>query len=899
MTSSLHSILEQAREADKAGNHSLALMNYRLYLKHETRDPQAWADYGGLLFENGRFEDSLQACFKALEIEPGFESALINKAAALVGLDRMEEAKDIYKYLLSINPDNNQVIIELQKCLYKMKNTASIEDELLRILDTNQNNIEALTVLISIYLLKNDHDKIKLYWEKLINIKFKDDEALCEKSHLYLLLGEFQDGFKLYEHRKKANNNFTSNGQRWAGEPFPGRTLFLYWEQGFGDTIMMLRYGALVKAMGGTVVLQVQGALAELAKTCAGFDHVVTNQDTIPKYDLQLPLMSLPLALGTDINTVPANIPYLSVPQVVPNKEAIIVRLNQSDKLKKIGLVWAGSKEYSGDDSRSISPELLKPFEKFQGAAWYSLQREAPDLVPFNGITPMADLMDTFADTAFVISNMDLIVAVDTAIAHLAGALGKPVALMLPFSPDWRWMLNRGDSPWYPTVRIYRLASGGNWEDVVNSVVNDCGSIIQNIAENIILYLDNADFLVSKECFNEAAKIYKKILSLDPNNIQASLALGKILLNLGSLEAAQDWLEHVTTLDPNNNSALEHLLVIYIQQGDFDRSEFVYDKMVDINYIGNKRNFERGIGKLLHGKLKEGFELDQTQTQLIKGVVQHPKPQWGGGRFDGQVLLLYWDRGGFGDVIQVLRYGPIVKALGGRVVLQVQAPLVDLAKTCAGFDEVVSANDPPPHFDLQLPLLSLPFVLGTDIDNVPGAVPYMGVPEQVQNKNLIDSRIALARPSLRGGVTWSGNPNFKRQAHRSIPDQLLIPLGEIEHIVWYSFLREEPGLLPIPGMVPVADLLGDFSDTAYALSKMDFVVSVDTALAHLAGALGKPMFLVIPFMPDWRWMLGRSDSPWYPTMEIFRHPSPGNCAAAVQALKQGIIESAKSLPLHL
>jgi hypothetical protein len=231
-------------------------------------------------------------------------------------------------------------------------------------------------------------------------------------------------------------------------------------------------------------------------------------------------------------------------------------------------------------------------------------------------------------------------------------------------------------------------------------------------------------------------------------------------------------------------------------------------------------------------------------------------------------------------------------------VLQVQAPLVDLAKTCAGFDEVISVKDPPPHFDVQLPLLSLPFVLGTDIGTIPQTVPYLGVPEHIQNKNLIDSRIALARPSLRVGVTWCGNPNFKRQAHRSIPDQLLKPLCEIEQIVWYSFLREEPSSLPIPGMVPVGDLLGDFSDTAYALSKVDFVVSVDTALAHLAGALGAPMFLVIPFMPDWRWMLGRSDSPWYPTMKIFRHPSPGNCAAAVQALRQGIIEKAKSLPLH-
>jgi tetratricopeptide (TPR) repeat protein len=895
---SLYFILEQAREADKVGNHSLALMNYRLFLKHETKDPQAWADYGGLLFENGRFEDSLQACCKALEIEPDFEAALINKAAALAGLDRMEEAKDVYKYLLSINPDNSQIIIELQKCLYKMKDTASIEFELLRILDIGQNNIEILTVLISIYLLKNDHDKIKLYWEKFIDIKFKNDKALCEKSYLYLLLGKFQDGFKLYEHREKTNNKFASTGQMWAGESFSGRTLFLYWEQGFGDTIMMLRYGALVKAIGGTVVLQVQDALAELAKTCVGFDHVVTSQDLIPKFDLQLPLMSLPLVFSTDINTVPAVIPYLSVPPVVPNKEAIIVRLNQSDKLKKIGLVWAGSKEFLRDATRSISPGLLKPFEEFQGAAWYSLQRELPDLIPFNGITPMADLMDTFADTAFVISNMDLIVTVDTAVAHLAGALGKPVALMLPFRSDWRWMLGRSDSPWYPTVRIYRQPSDSNWEDVINSVVNDCDSIIQNIANNITLNIDNADFLVNKGRFDEAVKIYKKILLLEPNNIAASLALGKILLNMGNLEAAQHWLEHVITIDSNNNSALEHLLITYVQKKDFNKSEIIYDKIVDVNYIGNKRNFERGIGKLLHGKLKEGFELDQAQMQINKGVVKLSQPQWDGKPFLGQTLLLYWERGGFGDIIQVLRYGPLVKALGGHLILQIQTPLVSLAKTCAGFDEVISNKDQLPHFDIQLPLLSLPFILGTDIDTIPQIVPYLSVPKYISNKEAIDSRIVLTKPSLRVGITWSGNPNFRRQAHRSIPEQLLKPLGEIKQIVWYSFLREAPLSLPIPNMLPLADLLDDFSDTAYALSKMDFVVSVDTALVHLTGALGIPVFLVVPFLPDWRWVLGRSDSPWYPTMKIFRHTTPGNCAGAVEAMKLEILEKAKSMPLH-
>jgi len=471
---SLYSVLELAREADKAENYSVALMNYRLFLKHETGDPHAWSDYAGLLLLMGRDEDCLNACARALEIVPDFAPALLNKAAALVGLDSLEEARKIYERLLALDPGRPEFILAMQKFLYRAGDAASTEPELLRILETEPNNTDALTMLISVYTIKIDHQKFRECMEKLIDIKFKNsDEYSWEKSVLYLKLGEFREGFRLFEQRPSNRRVSGFIEPRWTGEAFPGRTLLLRWEQGFGDTIMMLRYGPLVKALGGMVILFVQTDLADLAKTCDGFDYVITDQYPRPKFDFQLPLMSLPLVMGTELNTIPAQIPYLKVPPVVKNREAILDRLNKSGKSKKIGLVWAGNKLYKSDQLRSISPSCLPPLGQHQGATWYSLQRETPDLIPFDGMTPMADLMDTFADTAFVVSNLDLIVTVDTAMAHLAGALGKPVMLMLPFNPDWRWMLARKDSPWYPSIQIYRQPVEGNWDGVIDAVVKE------------------------------------------------------------------------------------------------------------------------------------------------------------------------------------------------------------------------------------------------------------------------------------------------------------------------------------------------------------------------------------------------------------------------------------------
>ena len=188
----------------------------------------------------------------------------------------------------------------------------------------------------------------------------------------------------------------------------------------------------------------------------------------------------------------------------------------------------------------------------------------------------------------------------------------------------------------------------------------------------------------------------------------------------------------------------------------------------------------------------------------------------------------------------------------------------------------LKANPTPPRFDLQAYVMSLPSVFRTILDSIPCQVPYLRVPEHVPNRIGLAQAVGIPDGRMRIGCSWTGNPRSYRHVERSIPPKAFGKLSQIPGAAWFAFQHGMGDTVPFSGVKPLAPLLQDFSDTAYALSQMNLIVTVDTSLAHLAGALGLPVFLLLPHNPDWRWLLNRSDSPWYPTMRIFRQPSPGD-----------------------
>jgi tetratricopeptide (TPR) repeat protein len=410
------SLLREALERHRDGDVPAALLRYRAVLAREPCNAAAVECCAALLVSLGRFGDAARACGDALAADPSSAVAAQGLMAALRG-ELTQAAKEG----------------------------------------------RAADVVAAA--------------DRLIDLDYGADPlaAAWERAQFRLLAGDFESGLELFESRLRLPS-FIGQGRllaapRWDGRPYPGKTLLLHGEQGYGDTIMMLRHMKRAKELGGTLLAFVQAPLGPVAATCEGPDVVFDSVGGPPvAFDLQLPMMSLPYALGIDGAGAPAR-PYLGVPGRVPGRGRIdAIMAGAGPREKKIGIVWAGRPDHKRDGERSVPPGLLSPLAGAEGASWFALQRELPDFAPFPGATPLGGALGTFADTAYALSRLDLLVTVDTSTAHLAGAMGVPTMLMVTCVPDWRWGLARRSSPLYPSVRLFRQGEPGDWAGVIAEV---------------------------------------------------------------------------------------------------------------------------------------------------------------------------------------------------------------------------------------------------------------------------------------------------------------------------------------------------------------------------------------------------------------------------------------------
>jgi Tfp pilus assembly protein PilF len=279
--------------------------------------------------------------------------------------------------------------------------------------------------------------------------------------------GRLKEGFREYALYRRSGARRAGRQSIWRGEPLPGKTLLIYAEQGLGDTIQFVRYLKLVRERVARIVLECQPPLRALLQQSGCADLLISSGDAPPPFDAGAALLDLPAIFETTLDTVPAKIPYLFASRKVPLPQTPAGRF-------KVGLAWAGNPHFPDDATRSMPVNELAPLLKIPGVSFFNLQKnfrpgDETFLRSAAILNPMDSVQD-FADTAAVVAQLDLIVTVDTAVAHLAGALGKPVWLLLPRAADWRWLLDRTDTPWYPTVRLFRQNTLGNWQPVIAEV---------------------------------------------------------------------------------------------------------------------------------------------------------------------------------------------------------------------------------------------------------------------------------------------------------------------------------------------------------------------------------------------------------------------------------------------
>jgi tetratricopeptide (TPR) repeat protein len=398
----------------------------------------AYTNRGNVLRELRRAQEALESYDRAVALEPHYPQIHNNRGGALQELGRFDEAVASYRRALALKPDYAEAYNNLGVALSKL----------------------------------GQLDAAIAAFDQAIALKEGYAEPVWNRGLARLLTGEYATGWLDYEARKRrrqAVGNRPYGEPVWLGDaPISGKTLLVHWEQGFGDTIQFSRYVKLLADAGAKVLFAPQGPLRRLMSTLDPRVQIVDLEEPLPPFDFHCPLMSLPLAFATELATIPSAARYL---QADPDRvNAWRGVLGQREK-PRIGVAWSGKSE--PDSARSIE------FRRFAAlfddrCQFISLQKDVSDqdrpwLAAAN-MVHLGDALDDFADTAAICSLMDLVITVDTALAHLAGALGKPVWVLLPYVADWRWMLDRSDTPWYPTMRLIRQQQRGEWDATLRQV---------------------------------------------------------------------------------------------------------------------------------------------------------------------------------------------------------------------------------------------------------------------------------------------------------------------------------------------------------------------------------------------------------------------------------------------
>ena len=425
---------------------------YRRAIRIQPDYIEAINDLGNILETLGRSDEAIAAFRQAILAAPGDADLHNNLGIALREKGRIEEAVGSYSRAIALDPRHADAHHNLGNALGQLGRLGDAQAACIRALEINP----------------------------------QDAQAKFLSGTLHLLAGEFSLGWPRYEERwdipeaTSPRRDFAH--PVWDGSALEGRRVLIHEEQGFGDAIQFIRYAPLVAERGGQVILECSGSLAEVFSTVKGVGQIVVAGEPLPPFDIHIPMMSLPLTFGTTVESIPQNVPYISADAA--RCEFWRAWLAENDSILKVGIVWGGRTDTTQRSLRSVRLRDWLPIFRVPDVDFVSLQvgRGIEQIKQLPGRQPVRDAschIEDFADTAALVSQLDLVIAVDTAVAHLAGALGKPVWVLLPFAPDWRWMLGREDSPWYPSMRLFRQQRALEWEPVISRVRKELQTLVE------------------------------------------------------------------------------------------------------------------------------------------------------------------------------------------------------------------------------------------------------------------------------------------------------------------------------------------------------------------------------------------------------------------------------------
>ena len=463
-----------------AGKLDEAIPLYRRALEINPAYAEAHHGLGAALTRKNQVDEAI-ACFRrAVELKPDYAEAWNNLGNRLKQQGKPDEAETCYRQALAASPNYVDAWNNLGNLAYRRGRLDEAEACYRKALAIKPDYADAHGNLGIVHMGRCDYDSAIASFRHALTLKRDYPEGRCNLSQALLVRGEFAEGWPLYEWRwhlpGMAKRPFAP--PLWNGfDPLAGRTILLHVEQGLGDAIQFARYAPVIERLGAAqVLLEVPRELSRVMRPLArGRVRLVERGKALPGFDLHCPLLSVPGAMGVDLDSVPRDVPYLAAePELVARWRE---RLGDAPGLK-VGFVWAGNPQHGNDHNRSVRPLAFKPLFALPGLRWFSLQRERrpgdeADLAALGAFEDLAPELKDFADTAAALANLDLLIAADTSIVHLAGALARPVWTLVPFSPDWRWLTGREDTPWYPTMRLLRQPAIGAWKELMERVAGE------------------------------------------------------------------------------------------------------------------------------------------------------------------------------------------------------------------------------------------------------------------------------------------------------------------------------------------------------------------------------------------------------------------------------------------
>lgn len=904
-------------------------------------DYDAHNNLGVLLQESGRLGEAIEHLRKATEIDPRNASGLNNLGVALSEARRLEESAACYNRALALAPDFTIVWNNLGNALRGLGRSRDAAVALQTAIRLRPDYAEAYNNLAITYAQLEDSQAAMKAFDQSLFLRPDYPEAHMNRGLQHLLLGDFKRGWADYEwrwHEKLLKPRY-AHLKRWDGSNVVGKRVLLYYEQGLGDTFNFIRYATELKARGAHVIFECQPVLRQILACTPGIDQFVIRGDKLPPADVGAPLLSLPGVLESDLDTLPAKIPYIfTAPDLIAKWRERLAHVAGF----RIAIVWQGNPNHRGDWKRSIPLAKFQTLAKIPGISFISLQKghgeeqlqSLKDRFPVLTFPELGKDEDGFLRTAAILKNIDLVICADTSIAHLAGAMGIPAWVLLPVAPDWRWLLSREDTPWYPALRLFRQKKLHDWDAVFADVavalhqllaIGSARTTDATTRHKAKALHQQAISLLQQQRPAEAVPVLEQATVVDPAFAPAHHDLGILHAQEKRLPQAISHLRRALELEPSSPSAHANIGTAFLQQHQHDEAVSHFQKCIRLgggtanvyNDLGSawldldqpekaeaalwsalriepfhpRAHYNLARALLVQGKFADGWlEFGWRAHLQHKERPRREKPRWTGDYLRQRVVLLIAEHG-LADTLQFARYCLLVRRYGGRVILKCQSVLVDLIRHSQLAEQVLPLDAPSPPHDFSLPLLDLPGVFHTSLESIPAQMPYIRTPVRLASE--WSKRLAHL-PHPRIAISWE-DASRRPQSRCAFTNELLRQLAQVEGLSFVSLGPPPPHIQLPTGMdrrlfvaPPAEDASKTLLQQAAMLANVDLLIAPDSLPAHLAGAMNIPSYVALPHGASWRWLRHRSDSPWYPSLTLFRQHSPSQWDQVIDEMSQAL-----------